>query len=51
MNETQIFMIAAMQIAGIAMALYILYLFGGISQNVKKIVEKLEQIEKKLGSS
>ena len=36
-------------ILGIVLFLYLLYVVGGISQNSKKILRKLEELEKKIG--
>lgn len=49
MSETHIYLVTVFNILGIALFFYVLYLIGGISQNVRKILEKVEQLEKKAG--
>jgi hypothetical protein len=46
MNETHIYLVILVNVLGVVLFLYVLYLIGGISQNVKKILEKVVLMEK-----
>jgi cell division protein FtsB len=48
MNKTQIIWLLVGEIFSVALFFYILYLLGGIYQHVKKILQKVESLEKKL---
>ncbi|MFZ1978987.1 MAG: hypothetical protein WAV76_13625 [Bacteroidota bacterium] len=49
MNHTQIILLVIGEIVSLVLFLYVLYLFGGMYQQVKKMSEKVEVLEKKLG--
>jgi hypothetical protein len=48
MTHTHIILLVIGEVVSFALFLYVLYLFGGMYQHVKKIAEKVEILEKKL---
>jgi cell division protein FtsB len=48
MNHNQIILMVVGEVVSLALFLYVLYLFGGMYQHVKKMSEKVEMLEKKL---
>ena len=49
MEQTQILLIAAAQGFGAVLFFYVLYLLGGMAQDIKKLLEKVEHMEKRMG--
>ena len=47
MNHTQIMLLFVAELFFVVLFFYLLYLVGGIYQNVKKILQKVENLEKK----
>jgi len=50
MSHTQIVVLLVGELLFVVLFFYVLYLIGGIYQNVKKILQKVEFLEKKLGN-
>ncbi|MFZ1976888.1 MAG: hypothetical protein WAV76_02940 [Bacteroidota bacterium] len=48
MTHTHIILLVVGEAVSFVLFLYVLYLFGGMYQHVKKIAEKVEVLEKKL---
>jgi cell division protein FtsB len=48
MNHTQIIWLGIGELFFVVLFFYVLYLLGGIYQRVKKILDKIEGLEKKL---
>jgi cell division protein FtsB len=51
MNHTQIMFLLVAELLFVVLFLYVLYLVGDIYQNVKKILQKVENLEKKFEKS
>lgn len=48
MNEIQILLLGAAQGFGVILFFYVLYLLGGMAQDLKKLLKKVEEMEKRL---
>ena len=48
MGDMQILLIGAAQATGVVLFFYVLYLLGGMAQDIKKLLRRLDDIEKKL---
>jgi cell division protein FtsB len=51
MKESQIIWMLVAEFFFVVLFFYVLYLLGGIYQRAKKILDKVESLEKKLGKT
>jgi len=50
MGGIQVLLIAAAQAFGAVLFFYVLYLLGGMAQDIRKVLQKVENIEKTLNT-